>query len=108
MWKGGFMNDNIYIYIFVMAVVTYLIRMLPLVLIRGQIENNFIRSFLHYVPYVTLTLMVFPAVFHSTAHAESAAAGVAAAVLLAMRGGNLIQVVCLACATVFAVEALAF
>ncbi|MDL2207555.1 AzlD domain-containing protein [Desulfovibrio sp. OttesenSCG-928-M16] len=102
------MSDNIYIYILVMAAVTYLIRMIPLVLIRGQIENNFIRSFLHYVPYVTLTLMVFPAVFHSTAHVESAAAGTAAAILLATRGGNLIQVVFLACTTVFVLETLVF
>lgn len=102
------MNSDIYGYIFVMAVVTYLIRALPLVLIRGQIENNFIRSFLHYVPYVTLALMVFPAVFHSTAHTGSAVAGTAAAVILAMRGGNLIQVVLLACAVVFAYEFVVF
>lgn len=98
----------IYMYIVVMAVVTYLIRLLPLVLIRGDITNRFIRSFLHYVPYVTLSLMIFPAVLDSTAHFASAAAGAAAATILALRKGNLIQVAMLACATVFAVELLFF
>lgn len=102
------MNETILAYIVVMAGVTYLIRLLPLLLIRGEITNNFIRSFLHYVPYVTLSLMIFPAVLHSTAHPESAAAGAGAAVLLSLRKGNLIQVAMLACATVFAVELLFF
>lgn len=98
------MNKSILLYILVMAGVTYLVRLLPLVLIRGEITNNFVRSFLHYVPYVTLSLMIFPAVLSATAHPESAAAGAAAAVLLALRRGNLIQVALLACVTVFAVE----
>lgn len=102
------MNETILLYILTMAVVTYLVRVLPLVLIRGEITNGFIRSFLHYVPYVTLSLMTFPAVFASTAHFASAFAGVCAAVLLALRRGNLIQVAMAACATVFAVELLFF
>lgn len=95
-------------YILVMAVVTYLVRVLPLVLLRGEITNTFVRSFLHYVPYVTLSLMTFPAVFGSTGHFASAFAGVCAAVFLALRRGNLIQVAVLACVTVFAVELLFF
>ena len=51
------MNHNIYIYIFVMAAVTYLIRMLPLTLIRKEIKSTYIKSFLYYVPYVTLSLI---------------------------------------------------
>ena len=54
------MKHNLYMYIFVMAAVTYLIRMLPLTLIRKEIKNTFIKSFLYYVPYVTLAVMTFP------------------------------------------------
>ena len=102
------MNKSVLLYILVMAGVTYLIRLLPLVLIRGEITNNYIRSFLHYVPYVTLSVMVFPAVLSSTAHPESAVAGAGAATVLALRKGNLIQVALLACVTVFVVELLFF
>ena len=56
------MKHNLYMYIFVMAAVTYLIRMLPLTLIRKEIKNTFIKSFLYYVPYVTLAVMTFPAI----------------------------------------------
>ena len=56
------MTHNIYLYIFVAAAVSCLIRTLPLTLIRGKIENPFIRSFLYYVPYVTLAVMTFPAI----------------------------------------------
>lgn len=61
------MNHNIYIYIFVMAAVTYLIRMLPLTLIRKEIKSTYIKSFLYYVPYVTLAAMTFPAILSATA-----------------------------------------
>ena len=62
------MKHNIYIYILVMAVVTYLIRLVPLTLIRKEIKNPFIRSFLYYVPYVTLAVMTFPR--HSECNGE--------------------------------------
>ena len=84
------MNHNIYIYIFVMAAVTYLIRMLPLTLIRKPIRNEFLRSFLYYVPYVTLSVMTFPAVL--------------TAVFLAYRGKSLLKVSLFACLGVFIVE----
>lgn len=95
-------------YILVMAGVTYLVRLLPLLLMRGEVTNTFIRSFLYYVPYVTLSLMIFPAVLHSTEHVESAAAGACAATVLALCRGNLIQVAALACGTVLAVEIIFF
>ena len=60
------MSHNIYIYILVMAGVSYLIRMLPLTLIRKEIKNKTIRSFLYYVPYVTLAVMTFPAILSAT------------------------------------------
>ena len=60
------MKTNIYVYIFVMFAVTYLIRVLPLTLIRKPIKNRFIRSFLFYVPYVTLAVMTFPDIIQAT------------------------------------------
>ena len=60
------MRGNIYIYIFTAAIVSYLIRVLPLTLIRKQIKNKFIKSFLYYVPYVTLAVMTFPAIIQAT------------------------------------------
>ena len=60
------MEHNIYIYILVMAGVTYLIRALPLVLVKREITSPFIKSFLYYVPYATLAAMTFPAILEST------------------------------------------
>jgi len=95
------MSGNVYIYILVMAGVTYLIRLMPLALIRKEINNVYIRSFLYYVPYVTLAVMTFPAILGATATIWSGLAGFFVAVLLAYRGGNLFQVSLLACLTVF-------
>ena len=101
------MNDakvNIYLYILVMACVTYLIRALPLTLIRRQIKSRFIRSFLYYVPYATLAAMTFPAILYSTASIISAAVGFAVALILSLRGKSLIVVALIACAVVFILE----
>ena len=98
------MNPHTLAYILVMAAVTYLIRMLPLTLIRGQIRSPFIRSFLYYVPYVTLSVMTFPAILTATSSIWSGAAALAAAVLLAYRGKSLLQVSLAACAVVFVRE----
>ena len=73
---------NVYLYILVMAAVTYLIRVLPLTLIRREIKNTFLRSFLYYVPYVTLAVMTFPAILDATGSTVSAAAGLLAAALV--------------------------
>ena len=94
------MNHNIYIYIFVMAAVTYLIRMLPLTLIK----STYIKSFLYYVPYVTLAAMTFPAILSATANIWSALAGFIIAVFLAYRGKSLLKVSLFACLGVFIVE----
>lgn len=83
------MNRNIYVYIAVMAAVTYLIRLLPLTLIRKEIKNTFLRSFLYYVPYVTLSVMTFPAILYATRSAAGGAAALAVAVLLAWKGKSL-------------------
>ena len=69
-------------YLVIMAGVTYLIRMLPLVFFRKKIKSRFLRSFLYYIPYAVLTVMTFPAVFYSTGYLVSAIAGTAVALLL--------------------------
>ena len=98
------MKHNIYLYILIMAGVTYLIRMLPLTLIRKEIKNKTIRSFLYYVPYVTLSVMTFPAILTATGSVISAAIGFAVAIVFAYRRGSLIQVACMACIAVFIAE----
>ena len=60
------MTHNTWIYIFIMIRITYSIRVLPLTLIRKQIKNRFLQSFLYYVPYVTLAVMTFPAIINAT------------------------------------------
>lgn len=94
----------IYLYILVMALVTYLIRMIPLTIFRKKITNTFVRSFLYYVPYACLTAMTVPAVFYATESLMSAFAGVAAAVILACCRRNLVTVAAGACLAVFIVE----
>lgn len=98
------MNHNIYIYIFVMAGVTYLIRLLPLTLIRKEIQNNYIKSFLYYVPYVTLSVMTFPATLEATANIWSALAGFIIALIMAYKKKSLITVSLFSCIMVFIVE----
>ena len=98
------MRPDVLLYIAVMAAVTYLIRMLPLTLIRRKITNRYIRSFLYYVPYATLSAMTFPAILTATGSVVSAAIGFAAALLLAFRGNSLLTVAVFASATVLVCE----
>ena len=93
-----------WLYIAVMFVVSYTIRILPLTLIRKPIRNQFIQSFLYYVPYVTLAVMTFPSILAATSHPVSAWIGFAAALVMAWRGKGLLPVACVACATVFLSE----
>ena len=96
--------NNVYAYIFLMAVVTYAIRALPLTLIRKEIKSTFIRSFLYYVPYATLAAMTFPAILNATDNQISALAGFGVALILAFNKKSLLTVAGLACATAFIVE----
>lgn len=98
------MSHNIYIYIFVMAGVTYLIRMLPLVLAKKEISNPFIKSFLYYVPYACLAAMTFPAILFATESPVSGAAGLGAALIVAYKEKSLLTVALAACCAVFVVE----
>lgn len=92
---------NIYIYILVMAVTTYLIRAIPLVLLKKPINNRFIRSFLHYVPTACLTAMTFPAILYATENILSGAAGLAVGVVLAFKKQSLLVVALASCGAVF-------
>ena len=98
------MNNRIYLYILVMAGVTYLLRVLPLTLIRKEIKNTYIRSFLYYVPYVTLSVMTFPAILTATASVWSAVIALVIAIFLAYRGKSLFVVSLAACTAVFLTE----
>lgn len=93
-------------YLVTMAVVTYLIRAIPLVLFKKKIENRFALSFLHYMPYAVLSVMTVPAVFFATDHVLSAAAGVAVAIVLALFKRSLLLVAIGASAGVFIAELL--
>ena len=93
---------SIFLYVLVMAGVTYLIRMLPLVLARKEIKNRYIKSFLYYVPYACLAAMTFPAILSSTDYLISAIVGFAVALLLAYLEKSMILVA--ACAAVFVCE----
>ena len=95
---------NNYIYIAVMALVSYTIRILPLTLIRKPIRNRFIQSFLYYVPYVTLAVMTFPAIIHATQTPISGAAALAASIVAAWLGAGLLPVSVLCCVLVFVIE----
>lgn len=96
----------IYAYIFVMAGVTYLIRMLPLTLIQKKITNVYLKSFLYYIPYACLAAMTFPAILYATESVISAMAGFLAAILLALRKKSLVTVALFSCTVVFATERL--
>lgn len=94
----------VYLYIAVMALVTYLIRVIPLTVFRKKIENRYVQSFLYYVPYTCLTAMTFPAILYATESVFSALAGVAVAVVLAFYNKSLVTVAAFACLAVFAAE----
>ena len=93
------MEKNIYLYIAVMAGVSYLIRVLPLTLIRKPIKNQFIQSFLYYVPYMT-----FPAILSATNSTVSAALALVIGIIAAWCGRSLLSVAVICCAMVFITE----
>ena len=97
---------SIYAYIAAMAITTYFIRMLPMTIFRKPIKSRFIRSFLYYVPYVTLAAMTFPAILHATDSMWSGLAALIVGVLVAWFSGNLFFVAAAGCVVVFLVEML--
>ena len=94
-------NAQFFQNLLVMALVTYLIRMLPMVAIRGRIRNRFLQSFLAYVPYAVLGAMTIPAVFTCTGDTVTSLCGLAAGLALGFMGKNLLTVACAACAAAF-------
>lgn len=98
------MKGNVYVYIFIMAGVSYLIRTLPLTLIRKEIKSTFLRSFLYYVPYVTLAVMTFPAIVQATNSPVAGALALVVGILVAWFGRSLLTVAVLSCLTVFVAE----
>lgn len=96
----------VYVYILTMALVTYLIRMLPLTVYRKKIENKTMKSFLYYVPYTCLTAMTFPGILYSTSSIISAAVGFVVAVILGLREKSLIVVAAVSCVAVYVCEAI--
>lgn len=98
------MNHNIYIYIAIMALVSFCIRVLPLTLIRKQIKSQFLQSFLYYVPYVTLAVMTFPAIVDATQSPTAGALALAAGIVAALCGASLFPVSIICCVVVFVIE----
>lgn len=97
-------EKTFFIYLAIMALTTYAVRVLPLVLCKGKIQNVFIRSFLTYIPYAVLGAMTFPAILYSTQGIISAVAGMMVAIFLAYRGKSLLTVAMAACVMVYVVE----
>ncbi len=98
------LSSNTYMYIFTAAIVTYLIRVLPLTLIRKPISNRFIKSFLYYVPYITLAVMTFPAMINATQSPIAGAVAFILGIVAAYFGAGLFPVACLSCGIVFVLE----
>ncbi len=98
------MRYNVYLYIFTVFLVIYLIRALPLALIKKKITNKTIRSFLYYVPYVTLAVMTFPAIIEATNSIYSGIAALFIGMILSYIGANLFTVAVSSCVIVFIIE----
>lgn len=98
------MTKHVYVYILIMATVTYAIRVLPLTLIRKPIQNKFIQSFLYYVPYVTLAVMTFPAIIHATQSPVSGGIALVIGIAAAWFGFDLFKVALSCCGAVLIVE----
>ena len=95
------MGYNMYVYILVMAAAIYTIRALPLTLIRSPLKNRFLLSFLHYVPYVTLSVMTFPAIVESCETPLAGLASLVVGAVAAWYGANMVSVAALCCVVAF-------
>lgn len=97
-------SHNTYIYLILAALTIYTIRVLPLTLIQKEITNTFIRSFLYYVPYVTLAVMAFPAIITATSTPISGIVAFITAILVSWIDGNLFKVAVASCIAVYVTE----
>ena len=98
------MKNNIYIYILVMTVTVFLVRVLPLTLIRKPIRNKFIRDFLYYVPYVTLSVMTFPAIIDATDNPFAGLFALIIGIFSAYKNLGLFKVTVICCISVLLIE----
>ena len=98
------MKISISLYLLVAALTIYAVRALPMTLIRREIKNPFIRSFLYYVPYVTLAVMTFPSILGATGNTATALVGFVVGAVLAFLDGNLFRVAIGACLAVYIAE----
>jgi len=96
--------NNTTIYILIMALVTFTIRALPMTLIRRPIKSKFIRSFLYYVPYVTLAVMTFPAIIECTNVPLAGIISLVVGIILAYNDRSLVTVASICCVVVLLVE----
>lgn len=99
-------RHNIIIYILLAIIATNLIRVLPMVLIKGQIRNRFLRSFLYYMPYVTLAVMTFPDMIQTTMTPTSGIVSLIAGVIAAWYGMGLFPVAAICCVIVYLMDML--
>lgn len=97
-------NSKFFVYLIVMAGVTYLVRAIPMVLIKEKIKNKFVLSFLHYIPYTVLSAMTVPAIFYATDSPITAAVGFIVAIIAALFERSLVQVAALSCLGVLVTE----
>ena len=98
------MDRNFYIYLLVMGVTVFAIRVLPLTLIRRPIRNRFIRDFLYYVPYVTLSIMTFPAIIDATSNPRAGLFALMAGIIAAYKEMGLFKVTLVCCFSVLILE----
>ena len=97
-------ENRVFLSLAVMIGTVYAIRVIPLIIFRKEIKNKWIRSFLYYVPYVTLAVMTFPAILTATSSVWSAGIALAVGILAALIGGDLFTVAISACVAVFLSE----
>lgn len=98
------MQNNAYVYILVMALATWFMRVAASLIMKRPIRNTFLQSFLYYVPYVTLAVMTFPAIVEATQSPVAGTAALIIGILAAWFGASLFKVAVLCCATVFILE----
>ena len=98
------MQHSIFVYILIAAVVSLIIRALPTTLLRRQIESRFVRSFLYYVPYVTLSVMTFPAITQATKNPVAGYAALLTGIIVAWFRKNLFETAIMCCLTVLLIE----
>lgn len=94
-------NTEFFLYLLVMAGTTYLVRMIPFVLVKEKLKNRFLKSFFTYIPYAVLAAMTVPGAFLATGSVISAVMGIVVAILISLKKDNLLLVAVSACITVY-------